>query len=1200
MADNFFIQLLARLNRQASINQLNKDVKSLEKTPFYIRLTGMLNRSATQRNIHNTVNSISRNTNVTVNARVSERELRQSFETAVNNIETQAQNNPINIPVRVDTGNIDLNDIPNAQAEINNQAETMRTVFADYVGIREIINRINQAIQKAVENVTKLNKAQTDLQIATGKSAEQMKSLMTDYNQLAKDMSSTTVNTTDAADQYLRQGKSISETNELIRDSLILSKIGQIESADATTYLTSVTNGFKVETEDVISVVDKLSATDMAAAVSSGGLAESMSKCANSADVAGVSMDSLIGYIATVSEVTQKSSSVVGESFKTILARMGKIRLNDWIDEDGTDISGQINDVEKVLGKFDIKLRESATEFRNFEDVIYDVGMAWEDFTSVDQNAIANAFGGVYQRENVLTLFNNFSRALELTEVSANSAGTALEKFAIYEDSLEAATNRLTASLEGLAYNNISADFLAELADGTAKIIEFVDSTKLIQTGITALVFTGAIRGILLMGTGMVNLRNNVVQYTQAMDMSRQSTTLTQAQLQQLAVATQGLTQSQLRLVVSSNQLTTQQRLAILTANGMTQAEAQAQLQTWGLTGAVNAQTTATFSLRGAWEGLKAAIVSNPIGLVVTVLTTATMAITTFKQKQEELRQSIKDTAEAVNEEINNLKDLYNTYLDISEAVSNGTKTKEDLQTATNNLIETLKDEGIEVDELVKKYGNLSEAINKAMIDSIKEKLPDLSAGVTANADTLIEEGNKTVDGMSHGFALSDKDADFYDFVTEFIKEYEKINGDDVFTSTFEGFDTYRLFVGSNQAGKVGTVTEYKQQLDALTALRQSLFEEYGADVEDNTFYNSITERINALKPLYEEYEKSLAEYNAYNAAIVVGESKLTDEPDNFKEYIKYKNDLIEKVLNDENNSGFRGSDEDIKNSISEYLLSDSDLSAFENRLNMLSEAKKQFIAYEGSNKFNFLSGLSDENLEIALKIPDLFEDGLDGATQKILEWKANPDNVITPEVDTKTFSDMADEVSSKTKLMSTAMEEMRDTGHISASTYSEIVEMGGNFAECLEIQNGQLVLNVQKLKELETQEYKNKISENQLTIAMLQREAATRAMSNGDWQSISKMITDLQKENEFNQLLIDEINNAKPDNNGKEDTTDYNKANFEAEKAKRKHWLEMGKDDTGKEYTEAMYYAWLDSAEGYKKYFSDFTKYQSEYWQYE
>lgn len=334
------------------------------------------------------------------------------------------------------------------------------------------------------------------------------------------------------------------------------------------------------------------------------------------------------------------------------------------------------------------------------------------------------------------------------------------------------------------------------------------------------------------------------------------------------------------------------------------------------------------------------------------------------------------------------------------------------------------------------------------MIDSIKEKLPDLSAGVTANEKELLDKGNKNVNGLSKGFALSkdDKNAAFVEYIDEFIKEYEKTKGD-VFTKYDTESANFRLFVGD-----INSPDGLKQQLDALTALRQSLFEEFGADVEENDFYNSLTKRINALKPVYEEYEKSLAEYNAYNAAIVVGESKLADEPDNFKEYIKYKNDLIEKVLNDENNSGFRGSDEDIKNSISEYLLSDSDLSAFENRLNMLSEAKKQFIAYEGSQKFNFLSGLSYEDLEIAMKIPDLFDKGLDGATQKILDWKANPNNVITPEIDTKAFSDIVDEVSSKTKLMSTAMEEMNDTGHISASTYSEIVEMGGNFAECLEI----------------------------------------------------------------------------------------------------------------------------------------------------
>lgn len=201
----------------------------------------------------------------------------------------------------------------------------------------------------------------------------------------------------------------------------------------------------------------------------------------------------------------------------------------------------------------------------------------------------------------------------------------------------------------------------------------------------------------------------------------------------------------------------------------------------------------------------------------------------------------------------------------------------------------------------------------------------------------------------------------------------------------------------------------------------------------------------------------------------------------------------------------------------------------------------------------------------------------------------------LTAKDTSKNFSDMADEVSSKTKLMSTAMEEMGDTGHISASTYSEIVEMGGNFAECLEIQNGQLVLNVQKLKELETQEYKNKISENQLTIAILQREAATRAMSNGDWQSISAMITELQKENEFNQLLIDEINNAKPDN--KTDTTDSSdpiKAAFDEQMRDTEHAYAKGlisQEEYLNKLEEENEEHYKNSAEHYDDYLANIEK---------
>lgn len=62
----------------------------------------------------------------------------------------------------------------------------------------------------------------------------------------------------------------------------------------------------------------------------------------------------------------------------------------------------------------------------------------------------------------------------------------------------------------------------------------------------------------------------------------------------------------------------------------------------------------------------------------------------------------------------------------------------------------------------------------------------------------------------------------------------------------------------------------------------------------------------------------------------------------------------------------------------------------------------------------------------------------------------------------------------------------------------------------------------------------------------------------------------------------------------GKSDTADANKSEFEEEYAKQKHALELGKK-TLKEFND-----WLDGNDGYKKYFSDRTKYADEWRKYE
>ena len=90
-----------------------------------------------------------------------------------------------------------------------------------------------------------------------------------------------------------------------------------------------------------------------------------------------MSMDNLVGYISEVAEVTQKSASVVGTSFRLESFHVCEM-LNsiDFIDDDtGEDLS----DVEAVLGRLGIKLRENETTFRDFDDVLKETASRWGD-----------------------------------------------------------------------------------------------------------------------------------------------------------------------------------------------------------------------------------------------------------------------------------------------------------------------------------------------------------------------------------------------------------------------------------------------------------------------------------------------------------------------------------------------------------------------------------------------------------------------------------------------------------------------------------------------------------------------------------------------------------------------------------------------------------------------------------------------------
>ena len=347
--------------------------------------------------------------------------------------------------------------------------------FMSYGLVNNAMNAMTTAIRQSIDTVIELNTAMTDVQMVTGESAEQTAELAHQYSQMAKELGATTTEVANGAAEWLRQGKSVAETNQLLESSMILSKVGAIESSQATELLTSTLNGYKKEANEAMHVVDAMSAVDLAAATSVEELAVALQSTANMARVNGVGFEQLLGMVGAVSEASRRSASVVGNSFKTIFSRLTNVAAGKMTD----DLGEPLNDVEQVFNGLNIKLRDSSGEFRNMYDVISELANKWTKLDNVEQNWVATSVAGTRQRETFLTLMENWDRAVTLSTTALNSEGMAMDKMSIYLESIEANLNKLKAAVEDLLYSeeivnviNLVIKAITRLVEGISWLID--------------------------------------------------------------------------------------------------------------------------------------------------------------------------------------------------------------------------------------------------------------------------------------------------------------------------------------------------------------------------------------------------------------------------------------------------------------------------------------------------------------------------------------------------------------------------------------------------------------------------------------------------------------------------------------------------------------------------------------------------------
>lgn len=783
-----------------------------------------------------------------------------------------------------------------SQSVFSSLGSTFKEAFSAYSlanVMQDMLYKIADGAREAVGTVKELNDSITSLEMATGENYNTVKQMMSQYNEMGQELGSITTDIAEGADSWLRQGKSVQETNQLLKDSMVLSKVSDLSASDSTQYLTSAMNGYKVAAEDVMSIVDKVSQVDLYSATDAGGLMEAMSRVSTTANTAGVSMDKLLGYLATTGEVTQRSMSSIGESFKTIFARMSDIKAQNYelVDEDGT--VELLSDVESSLKKVGIDLRKTVTEYNSYDDVLDNLADKWGSLNQVQQNELSKAFAGVRQQEVFRTLMENYDRVKKYTKLAEDSAGTAEKKFNDnYLSSLEAKTQSLKASLESLSSSLISDDMYAGVLDGTKAIVDFTEKTQILKGTLAGLGTAGGIFAFQKIGSWVGEAVKEFSNLGTAMDMLKSGSVDTSG-FKDLLSLTQNLSKSQTELVLSSTELTDAQRVAILTGQGMSASEAEAAVSAMGLSTANAAATTSTLSLGTAFKGLWATLMANPLILVATGVTAAVSAYSAYQQSVQESVSSAKEAGQKFSENTSSLQDNIAKVQELRSQLASGTlseseayQAKSDLLSIQNQLSDSYGSQAQGIDLV---NGKLDEQIAKMQSlaqEEAKKYLNEEKAGIDkAQSEMNKNRGYKL--GTFSNWDIRSKD-------TKNTLEKVKDIADQI-----KGID-----FGTDERGQgaifkfTGKAEDAEESINSFMDKIRDLKSEMQDNGQDTTFLDSILDQssksLKKNKDILDEYQDiNKQALEAQMTSEGFGKNKPATVYDDYKNAVEKYNDAL-------------------------------------------------------------------------------------------------------------------------------------------------------------------------------------------------------------------------------------------------------------------------------------------------------------------
>lgn len=376
------------------------------------------------------------------------------------------------------------NDIKDLRGATDTVGYAMRTAFEKFpvwMAASTAFYAPIQALQSMYQVIMEVDTQMTNLKRVMN-SDTNFDELLQGNIDLAKELGKTVTDINYAMENLAKSGDyTMQQLQALTKTATIASNVSDLSPEEMSATMITGMSVFNIEAEKSMDIVDKLNEVDNQFPTTVKDLATGMGKAAAAANLYGVSIDELIGYMTAIQEVTRDSGATVGNAMKTIFSRI--------------TMKGSV----EALKQINVAVYEADGSTRKFGNIMGDLSNKWSTLSNAQQQAIGKQLAGVHQLTRFIGLMQNYDTALKATTASENSQGSALQENARYLESAQSKVNALEVAWQEFALTASKSIMM----DG---IVFGVNALKEMTNALNALISLDPSKGNLFLGLGMLTV----------------------------------------------------------------------------------------------------------------------------------------------------------------------------------------------------------------------------------------------------------------------------------------------------------------------------------------------------------------------------------------------------------------------------------------------------------------------------------------------------------------------------------------------------------------------------------------------------------------------------------------------------------------------------------------------------------------------